>query len=259
MTKDAASDMQEGNYGEAASKLGELGDKLAKGELSPEDIKKLAKDLANLAEMAGGEESMLGEALAEAAEGLNSDDLGAAKAKLQAAALTLQEAAQMMEQLAALEGVMGELVAMEGELAGDGNYMGKRMAMLKGAGRGAMSGMGQYGSMFTEGGLGMGGPGRGRGNQIGELPDVAGTMSATMLPGEMTRGKVLASIMGRAAPEEGAESTIEMVSQAVIQVQQAAEQALTKEEIPPGAREFVREYFGSLEPEKRGAPRVAPQ
>jgi hypothetical protein len=259
MTKDVASDIEKGEYGEAAAKLGEMGDKLAKGEMSPEDIKNLAKDLANLAEMAGGEESLLGEALAEAAEGLNSDDLGAAGAKLQAAMLSLEQAAQMMEQLESLEGVMGELVAMEGELAGDGNYMGKRMAMIKGMGQGRMSGMGRYGSMFTEGGLGMGGPGRGRGNQIGELPDVEGTMNPTMLPGEMTRGKVLASIMGRAAPEEGAESTIEMVSQAVIQVQQEAEQALTKEEIPPGAREFVREYFGSLEPEKRGGPRVAPQ
>ncbi len=78
-----------------------------------------------------------------------------------------------------------------------------------------------------------------------------------MLPGEMTKGKVLASIMRHAAPDENAESTVEYVSEALIQVQQQAEQALTKEEIPPGSREFVRQYFGSLEPERADREPVA--
>jgi hypothetical protein len=66
----------------------------------------------------------------------------------------------------------------------------------------------------------------------------------------MTPGKVLSSIMKHSAPDEDQEATAEYVSETIIEVQQAAEEALTKEEIPQGSKEFVRQYFGSLEPER---------
>ena len=73
-----------------------------------------------------------------------------------------------------------------------------------------------------------------------------------MLPGDMTKGKILAGIMQKAVPEEGAEPTQEFVVKTFESVQQEAEQALTKEEIPPAAKEYVRQYFGTLEPEEAG-------
>ena len=60
------------------------------------------------------------------------------------------------------------------------------------------------------------------------------------------------ALMQKAAPEEGAEPTQEFVVKTFESVQQEAEQALTKEEIPPAAKEYVRQYFGTLEPEESG-------
>lgn len=85
---------------------------------------------------------------------------------------------------------------------------------------------------------------------MGELPDVQSSFTPTTLPGEMTPGKVLSSIVQHNAPDEDPEATAEFVSDTIIEVQQAAEEALTKEEIPQGSKEFVRQYFGSLEPER---------
>jgi hypothetical protein len=96
----------------------------------------------------------------------------------------------------------------------------------------------------------MGGTGMGRGNRVGELPDLNAGFKPTVLPGDLTKGKVLATILQKGAPQDDAESTLEYVTEAFVEVRQEAEQALTKEEIPPGAKEFVRQYFGSLEPEQ---------
>mgnify|MGYP000218509915 FL=1 len=128
----------------------------------------------------------------------------------------------------------------------------------QGTGQGTGAGWGRRGegrSPWSAGtaqgsGQGMGGPGSGRGGNVGELPEVQAGLSPTFLPGEMTPGKVLSSIMKHNAPDEDPEATAEYVSQTIIEVQQAAEEALTKEEIPQGSKEFVRQYFGSLEPDR---------
>ena len=115
--------------------------------------------------------------------------------------------------------------------------------MCKGAGQCKGSGMG----------LGLRGPGRGQGNRIGELPKVTTSTDPSLAPGDMTKGKILATIMQRAAPQDGEHATIDYSQQAIVQIQQQSEEALTKEEIPAGAKEFVRQYFGSLEPDNQRA------
>jgi hypothetical protein len=110
-----------------------------------------------------------------------------------------------------------------------------------------LSGFGQGGGRRQ--GPGMGGPGEGKGGSIGELPDMDAGLTPTTLPGEMTRGKLLTSVMERTSPEADAESTIAAANKMVLEAEQEAEQALAKEEIPPGSREWVRQYFGSFEPE----------
>jgi hypothetical protein len=151
-----------------------------------------------------------------------------------------------MEQMAKLQQCQMKFAECENKL-----YCSECMGICKG---GTCTG-----NKFAVGPYGLRGPGRGRGNQIGELPDVEASFDPKMLPGDMTKGKILASIMQRAAPTDGAESTIEYSEQALVQVKQQAEEALTREEIPPGSREFVRQYFGSLEPEsttEQSAPPV---
>jgi len=230
--------LKNGDYDEAAQKLKEVMQKMASGEMSKEEVDALKEDMEQLAKMLGGEESMMGEALAEAAKDLTAGDLEAAVAALEQMEMSMEDLESMLTQMAQLDSMcsgMGECKSL---------MMGKK---------GAGSGSGKYGNFqgttFAESNGGLGGPGRGRGNQIGELPDTESAFDPTMLPGDMTKGKILATIMQRAVPDENANATTNFSSEAIVAVQQQKEQALTQEEIPPGAREFVRQYFGTLEPE----------
>ena len=96
----------------------------------------------------------------------------------------------------------------------------------------------------------MGGPGRGAGGQVGNLPNPNVAFQPTKLQGGMTKGKILAGIMQKTTPDQDAQPTQDYLVKTFESVQQEAEQALTKEEIPPGAKEYVRQYFGNLEPEE---------
>jgi hypothetical protein len=98
----------------------------------------------------------------------------------------------------------------------------------------------------------MKGEGWGLGNEVGELPEGAEVeFDPSVLPGPMTKDKALMTILEKGAPEPGAEPRREHLDRAFHEVKMEAEDALTKEEIPPGSKEFVRQYFGELEPERR--------
>lgn len=238
-----AEDMKDGKFANAADKLEELKEKLEEklkaGELSEEAAKDMAADMQQLAKMLSKGDSAMGQAmakaLAQAAAGLEKKDMAATMAALEAMDMSLADAASLMQQLQAMDMAMGSFGEAQAEL------LGRQLGQGFGKGFGS--------DYFAEGGGGLGGPGRGRGNRIGELPDGEGALEETMLSGDMTKGKILASIMQRAAPDPDVESDAEFVAQALTEITQQAEQALTKEEIPPGAKEFVRQYFGSLEPE----------
>lgn len=236
---EVAKDMEQGDYGEAASKLEEMMEELASGGLSGEKAKQVAADLKKLAEMAGGEDSALGQALAKAAAAAEAAAEAGDTAAMEAMELAMADAVSVLQQLGKMEQAMGQMGMAQAELMGEA-IMGQL------AGRGP-------GRVWTEGSGGLGGPGRGRGNRIGNLPDTGGAFEESMLSGEMGPGKVLAGIMQRTAPEGETESMTTVATDAIISAQQEAEQALTREEIPPGAKGFVQQYFGSLEPERRRA------
>jgi hypothetical protein len=243
ITKDMATNFQKGNYAEAAQKLGELKEKLKSDQQSGEEKKKLANELKQLSNLMGGDSSELGKALAELASSMELEEGEGSVAEMEKLELSIEDIQSLLEQLDQMKKCEGKLAECKKKL-----YCAKCGGMCKG---GDCKGVGFLlgeGNGFGEG-LGMRGPGRGRGNRIGELPEVDGQYDAQLLPGDMTKGKILAGIMQRAAPTEEAESTIEYTEQALIQVKQQTEEALTREEIPAGAREFVRQYFGSLEPE----------
>jgi len=249
---DIAKSIEQGDFAKAAEELRKLQEsiksEMAEGSGEGEQGQgEMAKELEKLAEMLGGEDSELGKALAEAAEQLRMESAEGAMDALAQMNVSLEDLASALEQMAVTEMALGELREAGDMLLGERGQFGE----LAGRGFGAWSSYRGFQSGNRRGeGPGMRGPGRGAGNTIGDLPDVEVSFDPTVAPGEMTRGKVLATIMQRAAPDEDVESTIEMVNQAFVEVQQEAEQALTKEEIPPGARELVRQYFGSIEPEK---------
>ena len=286
MTREMANDIQNGRFGAAALKARELQKKLEEGALSKGEVDRLKEELEQLSEMLGGKEnSELGQALAEVAQGLNMDNMEAALEAMKTMGLSMEDIASVLEQLEQIDIAMVELSEWQQAQLGPSEYCrccGVKLTPCA-QGEGCMGGCGPgfscYGLCGACGGAGcsgcgrgsclvamrrpwapgeskffgpgMGGPGRGRGARVGELSDVNATFKPTMLPGSLTKGKLLADIIQKGAPDEGAEATLEYVTGTFQAVQQEAEQALTKEEIPPGAKEFVRQYFGSIEPESR--------
>jgi hypothetical protein len=287
-TKDLAKSIQQGDFGKAAEEVEKLKKKLEKGDLSAEDQKKLGEALKNLSEALAGEEGAqkneLSEALAKAAESLinqakegqpGGEGMKQALENMQAAQLSLEDMKSVLDQLEKLDAAMLQMAQLQNQMLGESKFCRtcgsglkpcKGGAGCKGCGPGYAC-QGYCGACMGAGfrlgqgrgmGMGMGGPGRGRGNTTGPLPDVADAFEPTMLPGEMTQGKILADIIQRTTPdEEDANPTVDYIEGVFQQVEQQAEQALTKEEIPAGAKEFVRQYFGSLEPQGGTAPEEA--
>ncbi len=264
-TQELASSIQEGDFEKAAEKARELQQQIAEkmeqeGGLTDQDREALASELKKLAEQLGGQDSMLGQALEKAAEGMTTQDSQGLLASLEQMQMSLEDVASAMEQMQQMEMAMQCLG--EGCKACSGGKFDLAAFGMGGMGQGGQMGQGTGSGWGSRGpgrspwaaganqgtGPGMGGPGSGRGGSVGELPEVEAGFNPTFLPGEMTPGKVLSSIMKHNAPDENPDATVGYISETIIEVQQAAEEALTKEEIPQGSKEFVRQYFGSLEP-----------
>jgi hypothetical protein len=237
ITKDAAKDIEKGDLKSAAKKLQALKDKLAKGELSEKEKESLQKDAEELSKALGEQGSALGDALSKELGDLSKDlskgDLQNAKKDLDNAGANLDDMASALEQLEKMNAAQKDLKDMKDQMAGsmpapDGKESDKE-------------------------GMGMKGPGRGKGNTVGKLPEDEDLgYKPTVLPGPMTRGKALMSILQKGSPDVGAEPKLEYVEGAYIEVEKEAEEGLSKEEIPAGSKEFVRQYFGELKPEKKG-------
>ena len=243
MAKDVANNFQSGDFDSAADKLREMARKLEAGELSPEAQEQLRKELNELAK-ALGEDSMLGEALKDIAAGLSMNDIDALKAALEKLELSAEDLKSLKAQMAQLQKCQNAFGECQNRL-----FCSECQGICKGNCKARL---------FAIGRGGLRGPGRGVGNQIGELPEVETSLDPKLLPGDMTKGRVLASIVQRAAPTGEDDASVDYSQQALVQVKQQAEEALTREEIPAGSREFVRQYFGSLEPEAKAGEEPAP-
>lgn len=264
MTQEIARSISEGKFGEAAQKMRELSEKLQDGTLSAEQKKQLAEEMKKMAEMCeagqGGEQSMLSEALAKAAAALEMQGLPGGKpsdknGQKSESELSMADISSILEQMDQLNEAAGKLAECKlGEGDGfqkDSRWAGKWGAEAKKAWKPGQS---------FKFGSGMGGPGRGRGSSVGDLPDLAESFSPSVLTGQMTQGKFLADIMQRTSPDgEAAQPTTQFIAGVVTEAKQEAEQALTKEEIPAASREYVRQYFGSLEPDVGGTPAAPPE
>lgn len=249
--------LEKGEFGKAADALHEMMDKMEDAAASgaPAEAKQamqqaVQKALEDLTKQVG-ENSKLGAALAKAAAALN-------KANAQGdAGADFQISAEALAALSQAAGMLEEIELSEAALA----QLAKACAACKPGGlkackscRGLCKG---FGGKCPGQGAGLGGPGRGQGNQIGELPDTQVAFDPEMLPGEMTPGQMIASMMMRGAPDQDAEATAEFAQSAFDKARQDAEQALTQEEIPPGARSLVRGYFGSLDADGEPASTTA--
>jgi len=274
-TKGLSKDLQQGNMAAAKKKMESLQKKLAEGGLSEKERKELATDLKEMSKSlkengASELDSALASALAKASSALASDSPEGMQSAMESLELSEKELASVLNQLAQLDQAMAEMKAWEKGMMGESPFCrtcgNKLAACEKGkdcngtcegkacsgtCAGGSCSGGGsgyQKGLRIGSGkGLGMGGAGQGEGNRVGDLPDVEVAMTPTMLPGQVNEGKMLASIIQKTTPDEDSEAQIQVMQGSIVQAQQEAEEALTREEIPRGSEEFVRHYFGTLE------------
>jgi len=230
-TKELAENIQKGDFTKALEKAQELAAKIESGDMKPEEKEALSKELDQLSKALSEMSPELAEALSKMAAGMKMNDAAQMQMAMDAMKMSLEDMKSLMAQLQKMAQSEGKLGECKNKL-----YCATCVGMCK---TGNCAGVG----------AGLRGKGQGRGNRIGELPETKTATDPSMAPGDVTKGKILATIMQRTAPGEGEQASVDYSSQALVQIQQQSEEALTKEEIPAGAKEFVRQYFGSLEPE----------
>ena len=252
--RDMAMAMQEGRMDDAAKKAAEIAKKLHDKNLSEADKKKLAKEMNALSKLAGGRNSELGKALAKAAAALGEGNPEDAAKALEELALSLEDIQSILDQMNQLAEMKAKLGEWKNSMLGPSEfcrYCGTKLGECEGGSCDKPGGHTHHGACARcVGGAGLRGPGQGAGGILGELPEIDTAFKPSVAGGPMTKGRMLADIIQRTAPEQGQQPTVENLSGAFVQVQQEAEQALTQEEIPIASKEYVRRYFGSLEPEK---------
>lgn len=279
--KKIAEDLKNGKPLDAAQKLRAVEEKLKDPKLSDAEKKKLEEGLRALQsalrrEGTGEKSSEQSSASADKKAGngkTNSPGQGEPDSKAgeggEQMELSVEDLASSLEQMGKLQQAAVKLNQWKNTELGPSKFCrscGKKLGACKKPGHckgecedGECSGMcsgcmGKGAWRAGEGGQGngMGGPGQGRGSEVGPLPkDVAVNFQPTTLPGQQTKGKILTEITERTAPvPDGETSQITAMQGNFEAVQQQAEEALEHEEIPAGAKEFVRQYFGATDASK---------
>lgn len=262
VARELANALQEGRMGDAAQKAAEIQKKLASAT-SEDEKKKLREDLEALSEMLKKSDSALNQALAnamtDASTAMQNGNMDEAQASLEEMLSELQDAQSVIDQLASMDTAMQQLDEWQAENMGPSDYCRQCGAELSECDKGdgecdsaghKHSGLCQACASGNGLGQGMRGAGHGQGGQVGELPEIEAGFTPTKAQGPITKGKMIAEILQRSAPETGEHAETEYLPGAFVEMRQEAEQALVQEEIPPASKEYVRQYFGSLEPEE---------
>ena len=266
--------LQEGNLSAASAAANQLADNLP--TLSAAEQAALAQDLAEAAQALQNSDSQLAQQLAEAAQALQNGDVAAAQQALREAAGTLQQRAQ--ERIAAQQAAQAadqlsqgrEAVAQAGQTGQTEQSEGEQASGEQGqtgqgqAGQGQNGGEGTSGSPIESLGTepegssaesgGAGGPGPGGGHvenvYVPPLMDLSGEEGVDVeLPAEcLANPAACGSLLTENPTPFDDESSLVPYSQVFGDYRDAAYEALDSDYIPLGMKEFVRDYFSSLEP-----------
>ena len=164
----------------------------------------------------------------------------------------LQCESPLCDKLAGGECPMGEKCPHAKGFCSACTAMGAQYAQLyglQGMGQGGKGGKGKGKGKNGKGNGGMGGPGRGRGGEVGDLPAPNVDFEPSKIKGMQDKAKPLGLFFTRGAGKKG-KSKVKAV-EVVREFRQAAEDALTKERIPAGYKSYIRQYFNTIEPEKK--------
>ena len=273
--------LQSGNLAQAGAAAAELADDLS--TLSAEEMDALGEDLAATAAALQDVDGELAAELAQAAQALQNGDAAAAQQALREASGTLQERAQQQAasgRAAAAAGQLGEgrqAVAQagtegngegsgegqgqgsgEGQGEGSGSGEGQGEGSGQGSGSGSGQGQGSGAGSGSSGGEGTGGGTGGIGGETGhaenvyvpDFADLSGEAGEDVeLPAECIANPALCgSLLNETATEFRDEASTVPYNQVFGDYRDAAYEALSDDYVPLGMKEYVRDYFSSLEP-----------
>lgn len=247
LTQALAEALAKAQYGEAAEALESLGSEIGEG-LTPEQELELARQLAEAAEALAEADPELAEQLAQAAESLDAGDIEGAREALRAAAQEMGEAGARVERQETVEEALTELqegreaiAEASGTMPGGAPRPGGAQGRAGGQSGGQQPGSGQQTRPGHNEDSGSGKPyddeydperigEEGEGVDIGREGEGGVTVGDVSIPSpEGGRSNVpYREVYGDYADEAGA--------------------ALERSYIPLGMKQYVRDYFSSLEP-----------
>lgn len=242
-----------------------------------EMVQQLKKDLDQMSKLAGkkagnkGMQAALERALDQIEKsGMKSDmaseALDAAKESLELAKMELKEMAQSARDLESLEQAL-EAIAKAKKLNSEGQLDGEMgadattledyqqlydqiMAQMGGdgmEGEGEGEGEGDGNGEGEGDGNGLGGQGMGRGSKAPEDESSKTAFQSEKTKTALKKGKILLSLKTKDAPTADAKDLQAEYREIISSIKQATEEAIEREEAPPGYHDGIKKYFDTLE------------
>ena len=211
-------------------------------------IKQGLEELADFAAMnpnAGALGNVMSQALSQldmsALDGLSGQSMEALGQSLSLSQMELESLGQSMRDLQALQQALSTC-----QMAAALN----QLQPLNGQACGQCQGLGDYALLYQQllsqyQGLGMGGPGQGRGNIALEDPTQKNQFQTQRSRSALTAGKILLTWKTKEVSDPG--EAVKDYAKAVERVRQGASEAVLQEQIPPGYHEAIRTYFKSID------------
>ncbi|MDX1687899.1 MAG: hypothetical protein R3248_07940 [Candidatus Promineifilaceae bacterium] len=265
--------LQSGNLAQAGAAAAQLADDLS--ALDEQEAADLAESLAETASALEGADGELSQSLQEAADALREGDVAAAQEALREASGALQQRAQQQaaeRQAAEAAGQLNEgrrevaQAGQEGGQAGEGEQAAGE-GQGEGQGPGGSQGQGQGQGQVDGAGAGQGNSGEGTGTgasaggiggesghaesvYVPDFADLSGEAGEDVeLPAEcIANPESCGALLNETPTEFGDETSTVPYSQVFGDYRDAAYEALNDDYIPLGMKEYVRDYFSSLEP-----------
>jgi hypothetical protein len=253
-------------YAEAVEAMASLAEQLP--QMSPQELSATAERLEAMARALEASNPELAQALRDAAQAMRQGDIAAAQEALDRAATQMAEAGQQIAAQEATEGALGQIQEGRREIAQSGEpgtRIGEQGQGQQGQGQqgGGQQGSSGSGAGDTDGTGGQGTPQDPGGpidpnqpGQEGETPYDPiydperlgeGEGEQVAIPGQGKDGPATGEREG--GPTEEGEALVPY-NEVYTDYQAQAASALEDSYIPRGLKEYVRAYFGSLDPER---------
>ena len=226
-TKDLAEAMKDSNFDKAMQEMKKLEDLLKSDQLSKEDRERLSKELSQIADQLK-DSPQLSEIMSEMAKAVQAKNVENLSQLMKQAQGEMGNLCELMEEMKLLDNVECDMEARRAAL------LGNKIGMFK---------FGETDKI----GAGIGGPGRGRGGKAPLNPDAQTSFKDSKIAGQKGQGKIIGVFFVNDRPIKG-ESKVEFEN-VYLEYLQKAEDSLSREIIPVTYKNYIRDYFDSINPQ----------